>query len=130
VHLRDSAKIGSSTRTADQEKPMRFSVTEAESEAVLSIEGQLDALTAPSLTDTLDSLVGGGRRSILVDLSKLRIIDSSGVGALVSLYKRVRAAGRDMSVVGVRAQPLAIFRLLGLDRILISPRTMSESGER
>jgi anti-sigma B factor antagonist len=59
---------------------------------------------------------------VVVDLSFLRVIDSSGVGAIVSLYKRVRATGGDVRVVGLRDQPLAIFQLLRLDRVLVGPR--------
>jgi anti-sigma B factor antagonist len=51
-----------------------------------------------------------------VDLSELRLIDASGVGALVSLYKRVRENGGEVSFIGVRAQPLVVFKLLRLDR--------------
>jgi anti-sigma B factor antagonist len=52
-----------------------------------------------------------------VDLSELRLIDSSGVGVLVSLYKRVRANGGDVRFEGATAQPLVIFKLLRLDRV-------------
>ena len=47
------------------------------------------------------------------------MLDSSGVGALVSLYKRVRAQGGQVVMIGLRDQPLAIFRLLRLDRVMI-----------
>ena len=47
------------------------------------------------------------------------MIDSSGVGALVSLYKRVRAQGGNVVIKGVRDQPLAIFRLLRLDKLML-----------
>ena len=46
------------------------------------------------------------------------MVDSSGVGALVSLYKRVRAQGGDVVITGLRDQPLAIFKLLRLDRVM------------
>ena len=53
------------------------------------------------------------------DLSHLRLIDSSGVGAIVALFKTVRAYEGSLTVVGVRDQPLAILRLLQLDRVLL-----------
>jgi anti-sigma B factor antagonist len=83
--------------------------------AVLSLRGELDALSCPELRPVLDALAEDGRR-VTVDLSELRLIDSSGVGAMVSLYKRVRANGGDVRFVGVTAQPLVIFKLLRLDR--------------
>ncbi len=82
---------------------------------VLRIRGELDALSAPELRPTLDLIVDEQKREITVDLSELRLIDSSGVGALVSLYKRVRANGGSVRFVGVTAQPLVIFKLLRLD---------------
>lgn len=84
---------------------------------VLRISGSLDALSTPELRPTIDALVAEKRPAITVDLSDLRLIDSSGVGAIVSLYKRMRALGTKVEVVGLKDQPLAIFRLLRLDRI-------------
>lgn len=96
---------------------MNYSINHANDETVLKIEGVLDANTAPEIRPTLDSLVQSSEHVITVDLSSLRLIDSSGVGALVSLYKRGRASGRRVRVVGMTEQPLAIFRLLKLDLV-------------
>lgn len=65
----------------------------------------------------IEALVAERRSSVTVDLSQLRLIDSSGVGAIVSLYKRMKAVGAKVEVVGLKDQPLAIFRLLRLDRV-------------
>ena len=86
-------------------------------ETRLTIDGTLDAVTAPELRPTLDALVAEGRKQITIDLSALRLIDSSGVGVLVSLFKRIRAGGGDVRLMGLRDQPLAIFKLLRLDRV-------------
>jgi len=83
---------------------------------VLHVRGELDALSCPELRPVLDTIVEGGWRSVTVDLSNLQLIDSSGVGAMVSLYKRIRANGGEVRFVGVTAQPLVIFKLLRLDR--------------
>jgi anti-sigma B factor antagonist len=83
----------------------------------LRVSGELDALSAPDLRPLFDELVEGARRDITVDLSDLRLVDSSGVGALVSLYKRIRARGGEVRFVGVTAQPLVIFKLLRLDLV-------------
>lgn len=82
---------------------------------VLHIRGELDALSCSEIRPVLDALVEDGRRAITVNLSELRLIDSSGVGAIVSLYKRIRANGGYVRFVGVTAQPLVIFKLLRLD---------------
>ena len=91
--------------------------TEQGEETLVSIEGTLDALTAPELRPTLDAIVAEGKKSVTLDLQNLRLIDSSGVGALVSLLKRVRAYGGEVRISGLSDQPLAIFKLLQLNRV-------------
>lgn len=83
----------------------------------LSIEGTLDAVTAPELRTVVDAIVTDQRKDVTVDLGQLRLIDSSGVGVIVSLYKRTKAHGGDVKIVGLKDQPRAIFRLLRLDRV-------------
>ena len=87
---------------------------------VLYIRGELDAVTVEEIRSSLDGLATAGHRTVIIDLSGLRVIDSSGVGSIVSLYKRVRAYGGTATVRGARDQPLAIFKLLKLDRVLAS----------
>jgi anti-sigma B factor antagonist len=94
---------------------MNFSRTTKDGSVVLKIEGELDSTTAPELRPTLDSLAAEQPPKVIVDLSSLRLIDSSGVGAIVSLFKRVRANGGQFQVSGVQGQPLSIFRVLRMD---------------
>jgi anti-sigma B factor antagonist len=98
---------------------MKFEIVTKDGVQNLSIEGQLDALSVSDLRLELDKLVAARPKSVEVDLSQLRLIDSSGVGALVSLYKRVRSQGGNVVIRGVRDQPLAIFQLLQLDRFML-----------
>jgi anti-sigma B factor antagonist len=99
---------------------MTLTRTDSGESTILRIEGSLDAVSTPELRAMIDSLVVERRPAIHIDLSALRLVDSSGVGALVSIYKRIRAQGGQVAVSGLRDQPLAIFRLLHLDRVLTS----------
>jgi anti-sigma B factor antagonist len=96
---------------------MRFERSDQGDEVTLRIEGALDAVSTPALRPIIDALVAENKKLVTVNLSSLRLIDSSGVGAIVSLYKRVRAQGGEVQVKGLRDQPLAIFKLLRLDRV-------------
>lgn len=98
---------------------MLFDLDTKKDEAVLRIEGELDALSVVDLRPIIDRIGQERPSKVLVDLSRLRLIDSSGVGAIVALFKVVRAYEGALAVVGVRDQPLAIFRLLHLDRVLM-----------
>ena len=96
---------------------MKYNRTDNGDETTLEIEGTLDAVTAPELRAVVDQLVNEKRPSVTLELSSLRLIDSSGVGVIVSLFKRIRANGGQVKIVGLRDQPRAIFRLLRLDRV-------------
>lgn len=96
---------------------MKHSRADNGDETVLKIEGTLDAVTAPELRSVVNDLVNESRKEVTLDLVDLRLIDSSGVGVIVSLFKRVRANGGQVRITGLRDQPRAIFRLLRLDRV-------------
>jgi anti-sigma B factor antagonist len=84
---------------------------------ILHMYGKLDVITANEVKMLIDQLLEEERLRVVVDLEGLTMIDSSGVGAIVGLYKRVRAAGGHVDVTGARGQPLTIFKLLRMDRV-------------
>jgi anti-sigma B factor antagonist len=65
----------------DYDKQERGDVT------IFSLKGNLDALTAPALKKEIEALLAARRINVVFDLSGLELIDSSGVGAIVSLFK-------------------------------------------
>ena len=98
--------------------PLTFTTDESsDGQVLLKLAGSLDAMTAPELLPTIDRLVEEKRTRITVNLEGLDLIDSSGVAAIVALYKRTRSNGGRVLVIGARDQPLAIFKLLRMDRV-------------
>ena len=71
----------------------------------------------PSYCRPSTRLLPKKRKRIVVELGDLELIDSSGVAAIVALYKRGRAVGTKLRVIGARDQPLAIFKLLRMDKV-------------
>ena len=57
---------------------------------VVALSGELDAATSPGLADALVQAAGS---TVVVDLSRLTFMDSSGIGALVVARKRIVAEG-------------------------------------
>ena len=99
---------------------------------VLSVSGNLDSLTVPEIRPEIENIVAAGTRKVALDLSGLEVIDSSGIGAIVSLFKRVRSmgSGADVKIVGVRGQPREILRLLGLERAFDIVDTLDDAAQR
>jgi anti-sigma B factor antagonist len=97
---------------------MEFQQTVAPDGAtVLRIIGEFDSITAPELRPAFDELAAAKPSRVVLDLSGLRLVDSSGIGAIVSLFKRVRAYGGLFEVTGVQGQPRSIFKVLRLDKV-------------
>jgi anti-sigma B factor antagonist len=98
---------------------MTFSITVTPSGVTrITIEGQLDRVTVLSLKPEIDKLLATKPRRVEIDLAALNMIDSAGVGSLVSLYKSVRASGGEVLATGLHDQPLAIFKLLRLEHVM------------
>ncbi len=96
---------------------MKCTRADLENDLRLQIDGALDALTARDIRPIFDQVVADKPKLVTVDLEGLTLIDSSGVGAIVSLFKRVKADGGQVVVVRAHDQPLAVLKLLKLDRI-------------
>ena len=97
--------------------PNPYDVTRTDTETTLTVRGSLDINTAAQLAEEIDKITATKPKRVVVDLSQLDLIDSSGVAALVKLYKGVRAVGGAIELTGTRDQPLAIFKLLRMDKV-------------
>lgn len=96
---------------------MEFLVNNTGSETRITIRGALDVNTTPEVRSRLDDIVAARPERVVVDFEAVTQIDSTGVGGLVSLFRRVREYGGAFVVENVNGQPLGIFEVLRLDRV-------------
>ncbi len=89
----------------------------SEQRAVLALEGRLDALTALELKKEIGEWVDAGHAQLIIDLSRVPFIDSSGLAALVSGLKATRQVGGTLKLAGLNEQASTVLRLTKLDRI-------------
>jgi anti-sigma B factor antagonist len=87
---------------------------EGDSRVVVGLRGELDVAVAVRLVAEL-SVVAARERDIIVDLTGLEFIDSSGLAALVQVRKQVRHAGGDVLHAAPQRQ---VLRLLTLTRLI------------
>lgn len=80
---------------------------------IFKIEGDFDAAAARELRPRIETLATTGG-DVTIDLSAVDFIDSSGVGALVFLHKRLIGAGQRLRVTGLQGQPLELLTYLRL----------------
>lgn len=83
----------------------------------ITIAGEFDSREALDVRSIFTDAVDKKPKKIVVDLQGLQLIDSSGVGAIVSLFKGANKNGIKFEVVHVNGQPRAIFKVLRLDKV-------------
>jgi len=85
---------------------------------VVSVHGEIDLAAAPRLREALIASVAQGHRRVVVDLTETEFLDSTGLGALVTGLKRIRAQGGEMRVVCTSPRVCKVFEITSLDRVL------------
>jgi len=78
---------------------------------------QLNALSAPALKNAIVDLANRGQLRVILSLSRLDQIDSSGLGALISLHKTLAPPRGRLVLCEMPAKLQPIFQLTRLDRI-------------
>ena len=92
---------------------LSVSKTHPDFDAMVALSGEFDAYGCREIRADLEQIVVDfPARKIALDLSKVTFIDSSGVGAIVFLHKRMLSAGGSISLIGVRGQPKELLQLL------------------
>jgi anti-anti-sigma factor len=89
---------------------------------VIAPEGELDIATVGDFRAALWDAAREGAGAVVVDLSQVSFIDSTGLGAIVELHSRLRRSGRRLAVVAPGGSaPAVLLGLAGLrDRLPIS----------
>jgi anti-sigma B factor antagonist len=85
--------------------------------SVLTLRGEIDVYTAPRLRQSIIDLVDGGASQIIIDMSAVDFLDSTGLGVLVGGLKRVRVKDGSLSIVTSQDKILKIFDITGLNKV-------------
>lgn len=85
---------------------------------VLRLHGELDMATSALLDEAFAAAFDGGTQAMVVDLADLSFLDSTGIAALLSAWRRAQDEGRSFLVRSPRRPVLRALRLTGVDQIL------------
>jgi anti-sigma B factor antagonist len=106
---------------------MGFSLTKGSGGVtVVQVDGQLIVGNRHELKELIQGALDSGERRVLVDFSRTGYIDSSGLGALVSISKRVRETGGELRIAGLNDDLRSLFELTKLDTLF----TISETPDQ
>ena len=84
---------------------------------VVAVEGQLIVGNRQELKNLVHEALERGGRKFVIDCSHTGYIDSSGLGALVSMSRKVRESGGEMRIAGLNEDLRSLFELTKLDTL-------------
>jgi anti-sigma B factor antagonist len=94
---------------------------------VLSVGGDVDLHTAPQLRDRIRTLVDEGTRRLVVDMTAVEFLDSTGLGTLLGSRKQLVALDGRLALAGLSDHVLKVFEITSLDQVFDIHSTVDEA---
>ena len=85
---------------------------------VLRVAGEVDMATAPELEAHVRKALDRDEPTVLVDLTEVTFIDSSGIAALTGLHRQLEERRRRLTILGLNDVTRRPFEVLKLDEVL------------
>ena len=82
---------------------------------VLTVSGEIDIATAPSLRERLHALLADEKHRIVIDLDDVGFLDSTALGVLVGALKRARVDDGEVRIACAQPRVLKVFEITRLD---------------
>ena len=83
---------------------------------IVAAHGQIDLYSAPTFKEALADAIDDGNTDVVVDLTGVSFMDSTGLGVLVGAHKRLDLLGGSLLVVSPDETIKRVFELVGLSR--------------
>jgi anti-sigma B factor antagonist len=96
---------------------MNFEISQHNDVTIVEVTGQLIVANRQELKDDVLKLLDSGSRKFLIDFRDTAYIDSSGLGVLVSLSKKIREKGGEMRLSNLNEDLRTLFELTKLDTL-------------
>jgi anti-sigma B factor antagonist len=94
-----------------------LTVTTRDDRTVVSVSGEIDLATQGVLRAQLNELVVAGKVDIVIDLSEVDFVDSTGLGALIGTRRRVHAFHGSLTLVIPNEAVMKVFTITGLEKV-------------
>ncbi|MFV2198064.1 MULTISPECIES: STAS domain-containing protein [unclassified Nocardiopsis] len=92
---------------------------------IVAVEGELDIATAADLQEQIESAIDEHGSWLILDLSKLDFMDSSGLNVIINAYRTVRERGGSLALAALNERVTKVVRLVGLHRQVPVHRTVA-----
>jgi anti-sigma B factor antagonist len=100
---------------------LQLNVEKTPSETIFHCSGRIISSTSSQLTHAVRDLIPE-KKPIILDLSKVTFMDSSGLGAVVAVWVSAKRAGTELKLVSLGQRVRDLLRLTGLEQLLAVSR--------
>ena len=97
---------------------MQIATTPESDRYLITVSGEVDLATSPDLDVAIIAAIDSGATSVVIDLTDVSFMDSSGLGVIVRALKRCREAENDLDLVITNERVLKVFGITGLDQVI------------
>jgi anti-sigma B factor antagonist len=94
---------------------------------VIAVKGEIDVYTVPMFKRAISEAIDKGSRHLLIDLTHVTYMDSSGFGTLLGATKRLRSSGGSLSLIGPNEVIARMLKITRLDTIFAIYNTEAEA---
>ncbi len=105
----------------------KFPVEVVQGVPVVAAPEEIDITNAEALRAALLKAGANGYGTLVVDMTRTRFCDSSGLHTLIAAHRRAEAAGREVLLVIPGPPVLRVFALTGIDRVIPNFTTLAEA---
>ena len=94
---------------------------------VVAAPEEIDVTNAPDVRSDLEEAAADGHGTLVLDLTKTRFCDSSGIHTLLAVHRRAQSAGGELRLVIPDLAAVRIFTITGVDRVIPSVPSLEEA---
>ena len=86
---------------------------------IVYLRGEIDHHSAGEIRDGIDRMIANLRPGALIlDLSEIEFMDSSGLGLVLGRYRRIRELGGEMFLCNTNERIMKLLKMAGVDKII------------
>jgi anti-sigma B factor antagonist len=97
---------------------LRVVVQNRDGHVLVRATGELDLSSAPSLTAAAEDALGDGYPLLLLDLSGVSFMDSTGLSALLAIHREAEARSAHAAIIAPGDNPRRVLEMLGVEQVL------------
>jgi anti-sigma B factor antagonist len=109
---------------------MKYNISEVYNAVVVSFKGKLlGGPDAQIFQNQISSFLEQGKKNIIIDMSDVKYVDSSGIGNIIKAFSTVKDAGGKLKLAGLTDKIKGVLNIVKLDRIFEQFPTVEEASK-